>query len=492
MPRDYIGIDFGTTNTAVVYIQDDELGRRVRPLDDGSKHPFSSTVAIPKQGTELMFGRKVREKRTEYSSTHQIYTSMKAYLGTDYEFKVEQHRYSATDITAKYLEYVKKTIFDEHNIEISSAAFSFPVDFSPEARRELRKAAKRAGIEIVSLVSESTAAYLANRHECEAFSKVMVLDWGGGTLDISILKLHHTEVHEISVSGYKVGGDDIDRELAERIHAKIAAKSTIPNKISFEAMPPEHKDRMLMRCEDAKIEISNSDEDDDWIIRDPAGYGNYGIVRETLTSSQFNAIVEPIIRSKVLSTIEDALAKADLSTASIDAVIVVGGSSNLRMYEYAVTNLFKDAKIIFPERRQWSAAEGAALMQIIGGNFRLNNTLGVLLNDGKVFPIFESGKNSIGDKREPITFSLTEDSLDARFIFTDGCGKNSFATLSVPTKGFYTEKLELYADLGSDQIAQIKITNKSMGDNATEQCEINKLTFYYDTKDLNIVEEWQI
>jgi molecular chaperone DnaK len=362
------------------------------------------------------------------------------------------------------------------------------VDFSPEARRELRRAAEKAGIKVLSFISESTAAYLANRKECTAFSNVMVLDWGGGTLDISILKLHHAEVHETSVSGYHIGGDDIDKALAERIHARVAAKRDSKGGLRFESMTAAEKDRMLMRCEEAKIAISDSEEEDDYPITVP-DYGAYGHVIEFIPCDQFNAIVEPIVRNRVFPTIEDALKKANLTPALIDAVIVVGGSSNLRSYEHAIMNLFKDSKIIFPEKRQWSAAEGAALFQLIGGSFRLNDTLGVLLSDGTLYPIFEGGKSVVGDKRDPITFSLTEDSLDAHFIFADGSGKNTYATLSVPTKGFYTEKLELYAELCDDQTAQISVCNKTMGDNATQTCKINKLTFFYDTKALDGIVE---
>jgi len=422
----------------------------------------------------------------ELSETHAVFTSMKSYLGTDHEFIVGDHRYTATDITAEFLKYIKKSIAESYKIDISEATFSFPVDFTPEARRELRVAAERAGITIQSFISESTAAYLANRRECSAFSNVMVLDWGGGTLDISVLHLHLTEVHEISVSGCHIGGDDIDRALAERIHAQIAAKSGIADGAGFEDMTAEQQDLLIMRCEEAKIAVSASDldEDDDYSIT-IQNYGDYGTKTIYLPSEYLNDIAEAIIRKYVLPTIEEALRKAELSRISIDAVIVVGGSSCLRPYENVIMNLFQDSKIIFPQKRQWSAAEGAALMQLIGGNFRLNDTLGVLLSDGNVYPVFEGGKNAVGDRRNPITFSLTEDSLDAHFIFTDGSGNNTLAALTVPTKGFFTEKLELYAELRKDQIAQIRVLKKSMGREATRQCEINKLTFYYDVKSLD-------
>jgi molecular chaperone DnaK len=402
---------------------------------------------------------------------------------------IGQNRYTATDITAEFLKFVKGHIAKAYNVTIDEAAFSYPVDFSAEARRELREAANRAGIKPLSFVSESTSAYLANKEECAAFSNVMVLDWGGGTLDISVLSLHFNEVKELAVSGKRIGGDDIDRALAERMHSHIAAKSGLAGVVAFEAMKPSEQDRLIACCENAKMNISDfSDEEDEYLFT-VMDYGMFGTKTESLTTEQFNQIIEPIIQKEILPAIEEALKKANMPKESVGAVIVVGGSSNLRLYEYAIMNLFAGAKVIFPERRQWSTAEGAALTQLIGASAKLNEPLGVLLSDGTVFPIFESGA-AAGDKRGPISFSLTEDVADAHFIFTDGSGMKTYKTLTVPTKGYFTEKLELYAELREEQTAEVSVVNRTMGDEF-KTCEINKLTFFYDAKTLeNVSYRW--
>jgi molecular chaperone DnaK len=480
----YIGIDFGTTNTSVVWVNDDEYGRKITFLGENGEYPFSSIVAIPKKnGDKLLFGRKIREQRLAFAKTHEVHTSMKSFLGTSESFFVGGKRYYPKDITTAFLqyikEYVKRNYRDGNNnpIDITAASFAFPVDFSPEARRELCEAAKNAGIEVKAFVSESTAAYIANRAEGGAFSKVMVLDWGGGTLDISILRLTGTSIHEISVWGDHIGGDDIDRELAERIHAKIASDNPIYGG-RFEDMRPDERDQMLIRCEEAKISISDDGEDYPLTVRN---YGAYGTKNTTITEERFNSIVEPIIRSRILKAINDALNKAGgLTPASIDGVIVVGGSSNLRLFEYAVTNMFKDARIIVPEKLQWSTATGAALIQIIGGNFRLSEMVGVKLSDDSIYEVLPQDC-VINEPIDPITFSLTEDALCAHFIFTDSTGKSVYAKKSVPTKGFLKEELVLSAVIDNDQIARINIVNKNMGNtNKSTPVELNKLTFHYD------------
>lgn len=266
----FIGINFGTTNTSVVQLLNDEQGIRCINLGEEGEYPFSSVVAIPKNKGALKFGREVRNHREQLSSEYEIFTSMKTYLGTDKEFIIGSKRYSATDITSEFLKSIKEYIVRVHGIEIKEAGFSFPVNFTPEARRELRVAAERARISVKSFVAESTAAYFSTRKYGQAYSKVMVLDWGGGTFDISILELKKNSVSEISIFGEQVGGDDIDIELAKHVHAEIVKKAGKGWNTSFDDMDSASRDLLVARCERAKIEISETDDDYDLTVY---GYG---------------------------------------------------------------------------------------------------------------------------------------------------------------------------------------------------------------------------
>lgn len=484
----YFGIDFGTTNTAVVSIQDDEFGRKETFLGENGEYPFSSIVALPKDGGTILFGRKVREQRLALAETHKVYTSMKSFLGRKeasgepVSFVVGGRRYYPKEITTAFFKHIKEYIQKRFALDIDEASFAFPVGFSPEARRELRQAAEDAGIAVKTFVSESTAAYIANSSEGRAFSKVMVLDWGGGTIDISILRLTDTSIYEESVWGDSIGGDDIDRELAERIHANMAAKSGVEDGRRFSEMEPAEQDQMIMKCEEAKISISDDEEDYPLTVND---YGAYGTKSVDVTKDQFNQIVEPIIKMRALKAIDDALSKAGgIGPASIDAVVIAGGSSNLRLFEYAITKLFPNAKLIIPARAQWSTATGAALMQIIGGNFRLNGSVGVRLSDDTIFPLFPLG-HVLSKKTDTVTFALTEDAQDAHFIFTDSSGQNVYATRNVPAKGFLKERFELTGEIDHDQIARVNIVNRNFGEqSALAAVELNKLTFHYDIKAL--------
>lgn len=482
----FIGIDFGTTNTSVTRLLNDEHGiNHVNLGENGGKSPFSSVVAIPKNGGALKFGREVRSKREELATEYEIFTSMKSYLGTNKEFIVGSNRYSATEITTQFLLSIKEYIYRHYQIDITEAGLSFPVDFTPKARHELRIAAENAGISVKSFVSESTAAYFANRSEGQAFSKVMVLDWGGGTFDISILGIKKNSVTELAVFGEKIGGDNLDLELARRVHAEVVKKSGLELHIPFEDMGSVNRDIMITRCENAKIEMSTSSDECEFTI---SNYGIYGTKSITISVEMFNGIVESIIKSRILRAINTALGRAILSPGAIDAVIIVGGSSSLASYEEAILYYFSYANIIIPQNPQWSTAEGAALMQIIAGNFKLSDSLGIFLSDGSVLPLLKANEDGVGSEVGPLNFSITEDTQDAHFVFTNGYGNRTFERVNVPTKGFLNEIIRLNATIEDDQIARIEIHNSFMGNpanNPPKKVEINRLTFYYDISELN-------
>jgi len=474
----FIGIDFGTTNTAVVKITSDENGTVSEILGENGKNPFSSIIAIPKDGGKLVFGREVRERRLELDETHYIIQSLKTYIGSDREVISGKNRYSGEEVTCAFFKYIKKYVQKNHKVDIKEAALAFPVDFSSKARRSLKSAAEKAGIKLSGFAGESTAAYIANRNAEEvyrAYKRVMVIDWGGGTLDISILELKGTRVYERSVYGDKTGGDDIDREIAYRMHARLASKYGIDS--SFDEMEPGNRDKLIAMCEKAKIGFSTSDKDAQISVRK---YGPFGDAHIVLTYATFKDIVIPIIKSRALKAVSNAMKQAEVSASGIDAVILVGGSAGLRPFANAICNTFGRDKVILPENAQWSVAIGATLLASAGGEYVLNDDLGVLLSDGTVYPIFKKNTDRVGSKAGPINFSLCEDTQNAHFIFTNRNNTMVYGKLNISAKGFLQENLQLAAKIDEDQTASVYVRNRYMGEDYNKKIEINKLRFYYD------------
>ena len=249
----YFGIDFGTTNTSV-YMFQYEQGKGILEMGfgtDGKDHmPFSSCIAVKKR--DFRYGREVKENFNAYADDYKIITSFKSLLGTDEELVINGERYTGKTLLALFLNHVKETVA-EIKPEFQEAIFSIPVDFSPSARKELYEAAEYVGIKVKGFISESSAAYISKIRDIKAFSKVLVIDFGGGTLDLSILNLKQDRVYEDAVYGIKFGGDDIDKELALRLLPKI-----YPG-VSFEELGSARKDRLMNEVELMKIKFSKYD-----------------------------------------------------------------------------------------------------------------------------------------------------------------------------------------------------------------------------------------
>ena len=476
----YYGIDFGTTNTSVyLYNYEYGYGKGSRETGYGTDGkdltPFSSCIAISKTDPkDIKFGREVKEKINEYAEDYKIITSFKSLLGTDSEITVNGIRYSGQKLAALFLDHVKKTVTTERP-DFGEAVFSIPVDFSARARTDLLKAAQAVGIKVKGFVSESSAAYISKVNDIKALSKVMVIDFGGGTLDLSILNLQHNKVYEDAVYGVKFGGDDIDKELAMRIMPKV-----YPG-IPFEELESKKKDKLMNEVERMKIEFS---EYDDYTMTLGEGTKPLDIDYDT-----FSDIITPMITSNVLNSILKVMEKANVSPENIDAVILAGGSSGLRPFADVILSLFGEEKVIFDDqnnRYQWMVAKGAAITSAIDCDFRLSDDICVMLSDGDTYPILRKDINKVGDKSEPLSFSLTTDSFDAHFIFTDSTGRNRYLTMSVKAKGYLylNEQFVLSVEIKKDQIARVIIKNKDIGNGYQEVREINKLRFYYDLNDI--------
>jgi len=479
---DFFGFDFGTTNTEVYMIRKGELGitSLEQKLGENGEYPFPSILAIPKLISNdgmVIFGRGVREQRIELGQTHNIVSSMKSHLGKDGSFDLAGRKFTALELTWAFLDYIKQSVKMQYGYEINEAAFSFPLDFTREARKELKRAANAAGIKVTAFLNEATSAYIANMEAVKSSSRIMVIDFGGGTLDVNIIEKHENRISEIAVGSERIGGDDIDIELAKRLHTFFSNED-------FNDISTTEKDKIISACERAKIGLSDNDE---WPI-ELKDYGQPGIITKFITYKWFQDIIDPIIRDHVVQTIYNVMGKVHKNPNTIDSVILVGGSSNLKPFQEKIVDIFGDNKVIrlYNNDSQWSVARGAALMQFSNGEYFLNDDVGVELCDESYYPIFEKNKSQVGSKTGPISFKLIEDAQSANFIIKDG-NRNLLARQTIKTKGFLQENLNLIGEIDDDQIAELKITNKYMGDNYSENVFINKLNFYYDISELKEV-----
>ena len=201
----------------------------------------------------------------------------------------------------------------------------------------------------------------------------------------------------------------------------------------------------------------------------------------------FSNIITPLITDNIFDAIGNVMKIANVSADNIDAVILAGGSSNLRPFADIILSMFGEEKIIFDDennRYQWIVAKGAAITSAAECDFRLGDDICILLSDNEKYPVLKKDENKVGDKVENLSFSLTTDSYDAHFIFTDSTGKTRYATILANAKGYVNENFDMSVEIGKDQIARVVIKNKDMGTGYQVKSEINKLRFYYDLKDI--------
>lgn len=470
MQKDHFGIDFGTTNTAVVHVLVDEHGTKTTycSVDD---RPFSSLVAINKNDGTVLFGRQVKDKRQQLARDYYIFSSFKSKLGKNDEIEFAGKKYTPRDITALFLKGIKETLKRNMGLELDNATFAIPVDFTPEQRRELKHAASAAGIHVNKFISESTAAYMKNIDLVKGMSNVAVFDWGGGTVDISILEIEKNILKELAINGKKTGGDDIDKILAKKIHAALALKNDLDD---FDLMSDKDKDKIIGMSERTKIKLS---EDDFCRIR-LVDYGLPGVEYYSLELEQFSEIIRHQIND-VISVFYESINKAGITPAQLDAIIMVGGSCEMQPIQEIMAELFerKDIKIIYPEDGEWSVAVGAAMIDTSDAHYKLNQSLGVILSDDTFFPIIEKD-TTVPCRIDEYRFGVIEETTDAHFIFTDE-KKNLLKIVNVPVKGFNMEDIALNANISEDMIANITLQSTYMGP-VKRSIEINKLGFYYD------------
>ena len=354
----YFGIDFGTTNSALVGYASDKTKTKY-----GEKGlPIPSTVAIDKTTGNIYIGREARNQRLQLREHCRYFHSIKTVLDSDETYKIAGKNWTPIDIASEIFKYLKANVKERKNINLTQVFVSIPIGFNSTKRERLRQAAAKAGIEIISFVSEPTAAFFTNYEQLKSSAQVAIFDWGGGTLDVSIIRHADGKIFEIATAGMNIAGDYIDEKIAERIHEKINRKKKL--NIAFEDMPAVDRDNILSRAESAKIILSDDDEATITLNR----YGNYGACREILEYDWFKDIIAPEVK-RAIECLDDAIKKSGVGIANIDKIVMVGGSSNLRSLIEKLEEKYGD-KLFFPEETMWNVGEGAALLAMSPGVYR--------------------------------------------------------------------------------------------------------------------------
>ena len=306
-----IGIDFGTTNSAAVAL----IGNTSVNLDQGGR-PFPSVVAIDRvTGRVVARGLDAWEQRESLSEKCEVITSPKSYLDTNQVWKIGGQNWYPVDVAAEVFKGLVERI-EPVSGKVREATVSIPVGFAPAKRRELREAAKKAGLHITSFVSEPTAAVLKNYNKVKMWTKIAIFDWGGGTLDISVVELMGEKIRELAAVGIQLGGDNLDIKIAEWVHNNHIKKANAS--VPFHEIDKRSRDRLLAKAEDVKRQLSNTVSAD---IKLPS-YGGIGNIISSLNFDTMQSLLSPEIEI-VLDALKRAVnAEAKMSFDELGCVLI--------------------------------------------------------------------------------------------------------------------------------------------------------------------------
>lgn len=348
-----IGIDLGTTNSCVAVKEGENL--TVIPSSEGSR-TTPSVVAFTKEGERLV-GQLA--KRQAIVNPDRTIMSIKRKMGSDYKVKVDDKNYTPQEISSMILQKMKRDAEEYLGESVTQAVITCPAYFTDAQRQATKDAGTIAGLDVLRVINEPTAACLAYGADKTGEHKILVFDLGGGTFDVSILDVGDGVFEVLATSGDNLlGGDDWDEKVIDWMVEEFKKSEGIDLK----------KDRMATQrlreaAEKAKIELSSMAETSISLPFVTADQNGPKHLELTLSRSRFEELTRSLV-DRIVRPTERALADANLKAQDIDKILLVGGSTRMPMVQKKVKELLgkEPTKGINPDE---CVAIGAALQGAI-------------------------------------------------------------------------------------------------------------------------------
>ncbi|HMU32730.1 MAG TPA: molecular chaperone DnaK [Pyrinomonadaceae bacterium] len=481
-----IGIDLGTTNSVVAVM---EGGEPVVITNSEGGRTTPSVVAFTKDGNRLVGQVAKRQAVTNPENT--LY-SIKRFMGRKFDevsdeikqvpYKVEKagngdvritaegKQYSPPEVAAMILQKLKQSAEDYLGSKVEQAVITVPAYFNDAQRQATKDAGKIAGLEVLRIVNEPTAAALAYGLDKKKDETIAVFDFGGGTFDISILEVGEGVVEVKSTNGdTHLGGDDVDEVLVGWIIDEFKKDQGIDL----------HNDKMALQrlkeaAEKAKVELSSAMETEinlPFITADASGPKHLVM---KLTRAKFEALAEPVLK-KLMPPVEQAIKDAGLSAKDIQEVVLVGGSTRIPKVQEMVKEYFgKDSnKSVNPDE---VVALGAAVQAgVLGGEktdiLLLDVTplsLGIETLGGVATPMIQ--KNTTIPTRKSEVFSTASDNQTSvevhvlqgeRPMASDNKTLGKFHLVGIPPAPRGVPQVEVTFDIDANGI--VNVSAKDIG-----------------------------
>ncbi len=345
-----VGIDLGTTNSVMSYVKRGNI--QIIPID--GKNTFPSVVAV--RNGQVLVGQEAKS-RLLIDPANAV-ASSKREIGSEVEYNLSGNIFTPEDIAFNILSTMKKRASESLDEEINEAVITVPAYFTSEQRQATLNAAEKAGLKVLRLMPEPTAAALDYGIDQNKNQTIMVYDLGGGTFDISIMEVKGNNFEILSVDGdSKLGGDDFDEIISNILFKKVNRDLDMVIALQKERKYLSAITKIKEAAERAKMDLSELSEVE---IIIPNLVDDY-CLDKIITREEFNVAAKPLI-DRTLEKVDNALKSINFTSDDIDRVLLVGGSTKMPMVREAVKNKIKEPYMA--SNVDEVVARGAALMAV--------------------------------------------------------------------------------------------------------------------------------
>ena len=483
MSTPVIGIDLGTTNSCVATI---EGGKAVViPNSEGSR-TTPSVVAFSKEGERLV---GVTAKRQAVTNSERTVISVKREMGTEWTKEIDGEKYSPQEISAFVLQKLKSDAEEYLGKEVNQAVITCPAYFSDAQRKATKDAGRIAGLEVLRIINEPTAAALAYGVDKDDDQTILVYDLGGGTFDVSILEIYQVDgqpqIEVKATSGdNRLGGDDFDDVIIKWVISEFKKSTGIDLSKDLQAVS-----RIREASEKAKIELSGTPTTQINLPFITMNDGQPEHLDMSLSRSKFEKLISNLIE-KTMAPTRQAMKDSGVKKGSVDKVLLVGGSTRVPAVQSAIEKEVGKApfKGINPDE---AVAMGAALQAgIIVGDEGVTDvllldvtplTLGIETLGGVTTTMIE--RNTTIPSRKSETFSTAADNQPAvevhvlqgeREFAKDNITLGRFHLTGIPAAPRGIPQIEVTFDIDANGI--VNVSAKDLGTGAEQSIKIESQT----------------